>query len=123
MFSIATSSSSGGKETSPAEPERLPTDLPILPRIWPEISQKLLESAQREPEQRVPGSNHHVLIAIHLIRDRPSHYLAAEIGLPEQRAVPRVERLEVPLASSGKQQIGRRRQDPAVGDVRHVEFP
>ena len=46
-----------------------------------------------------------------------------EAALPQQRAGARVERLEIAFAAAGEQQIGRGRQDAAVGEVVHRERP
>src|SRR5919198_4996886 len=78
---------------------------------------------QRVDEQRAAGGNRDVLPAVHRIRHRSCGYLAADVPLPQELARPRVEREEVAFAPAGEHEIGRGREDAAVGDVAHLELP
>src|SRR5258708_8874673 len=79
--------------------------------------------AKGKDKQAVPRGDGNVLLAIHLVTDRPGDDFAAEIHLPQQRAGVRIECLEVALAPSGEDQIRRGGQNPAHINVMHVETP
>ena len=79
--------------------------------------------AKSKDKQAVPRGDGNVLLAIHLVTDRPGDDFATEIHFPQQRASVRIERLEVALAPSGEHQIRRGGQNPAHINVVHLETP
>src|SRR5215471_8988362 len=64
-----------------------------------------------------------VLLAGRLVRHRTRHDLTAKIGLPERRSRLGIQRVEIPLAPPGEEQVRRRCEDAAVCDVGHLEPP
>ena len=78
---------------------------------------------EAEGDQRVARNHRDVLLAVDRVGDRPVDDLAAEARLPQHGAGARVERVEVAFAAAGEQQVGRRGQDAAVGDVELLELP
>jgi hypothetical protein len=75
----------------------------LIPSLTP-----VLLVAQRIRGQHVAPDRRHVLPALDLIGDRPGEHLhRSEAALPQQLTGPRVERLEVPVAAAGEEQIGR----------------
>src|SRR5438445_2864177 len=79
--------------------------------------------SRSKDKQAVPGGDGNVLLAVHLIADRPGNDFPAEIHLPQQRAGVRIERLEIALTSAGEKQVRCSGQDPAAIDVVHLEAP
>src|SRR5919198_18186 len=79
--------------------------------------------AQAEHAQRESRDRRHVLFAVDFVRDRTADDLRAQVRFPQERPVARVDRMEVPLAPAGEQHVRRRREDAAVGDVRHPIAP
>ena len=71
---------------------------------------------ERECKERQPRDGRHVLPVANAERHRTAVDRASKIGLPEQRARPRIQRLEIAFSSARKQKVRRRRQDAAVGD-------
>src|SRR5262249_29154644 len=69
------------------------------------------------------GDDGDVLLAVDGVGHRAVDDLAAQAGLPELCAGMRVERVEVPLAPSGEEQVARGGQDAAVGHVELLEGP
>src|ERR1017187_4517213 len=79
--------------------------------------------AQRESDQRVPRDYRYILLTLDLIGDGRHHDRPAQIRLPELLARLRVERVEIPFAPAGEENIGRRRQHPGIGHVELRETP
>src|SRR5205823_15040142 len=77
--------------------------LPILPSC---LRGQL---TQREHTQRQPRDRRDVLHAVDLIRDRSVHDLRAEVGLPQKRPGPRVERLKISIAAAREERSEERR--------------
>ena len=71
----------------------------------------------------VSAQTDHILPAIHRIGDRTAGYGPAEIGMPEQRAVGRVQRKEEPFPAPGKKKVRRGGDNAALGVIHHLEIP
>src|SRR5262245_16784941 len=78
---------------------------------------------QSEYAQREPGDRRDVLLPVDVVGDRTVDNLRPEARLPDERSGLRVERVEIALAAAREQQIRRRRQNAAVGDVGHRKAP
>src|SRR5437899_2576280 len=86
---------------------------PFAVTLWPE----------RVHEQRAARVDGDVLTAVDRVRHRAGRHLAADARLPQLRAGARIEREEIAFAAAGEYEIAGGRQDPAVGDVGHLELP
>src|SRR5215472_17942330 len=74
-------------------------------------------------EERAAGGDGDVLLSVHGVRHRPAVNLSTERYLPEQIAVPCVEREEVAFLPASKEYVGCCRHHAGPRDVVHLEFP
>src|SRR4051794_30019231 len=97
---------------------RFPRSAGLQPRVNATLKGRATSFSQSEDAQRQAGDRGDVLLAVDLVSDRTADDLRTEARLPQQRPVPRIDRLEVSFAAAREQHVGRRRQDAAVGDIR-----
>src|SRR6185312_11402676 len=67
--------------------------------------------SQGESKQRRPRLHAHILLAIHHIGHRTSRYRRAQVRLPKQLPVTRVDRHELSVAAAAEQHVAGCRQD------------